>query len=269
MKRTAINIINTTLYLTVILTGLLTSIIPADSKELPWLSGNIFYPSEYAFVAIEILAVILLGIYTVYQFGVIGNENECTKVTDRIGIRYMVFLMGSIGWILSSYFGKVWLSAGYCAVMMMALIEINYQIKDLELARSGKASVLIFGILYGWITMQMIGEVGDVIISLSWNGFGIPIEAWLCIIVLLGSVITAMLTVSEKKAVPALTMIFLYIGLIIRHALYKGLNFEYPVAMAFMLLGIAIITLALSYTYYGKEWTPFAGRRNKNENNVQ
>lgn len=265
MKRTVINSVNTVLYLAIILTGALLSISPATTqKQLPWLSGNIIYPAEYSYIFLVIIVIMMLGIYTVYQFGPFGGGLESKDVTDRVGVRYMVFLLGGLGWVLASHFGNVWLSACFTAVMMLMLIDINYRIKDLNLTMSGKASVSIFGILYGLIVLQMIGEVGDVLISLKWDGFGITTEAWLCVVILIGAIITAMITVSDKKALPALTMIFLYIGLIVRHA--NGFDYKYPVAMAFMLLGISVISLALSYTYYEKDFIPIEGRRNKNEN---
>jgi hypothetical protein len=221
--------------------------------------GNLFAPAGVTFAIWGLIYVLLLG-YTVYQFGLTqknkGAEHE--KLFYKINKYYFVTSFANIAWIFAWHYGVIWLSLIFMIILLVFLIKIadvinkeKYDLKDTLFIR------VPFSVYFGWITVATIANVTAFLVSINWNGFGIPETVWTIIVLLVGSGIGIARTLKDKNIFYGLVLVWAYGGIWLKHTSPSGFEGAYPNIITTVILCIVLFLGTIGYLGYKQ----FASKR--------
>ena len=125
--------------------------------------------------------------------------------------------------------------------ILICLIIIKLTIDKAELSLKDKIFVSIpFSVYFGWITVATVANVTTFLVSISWNGFGIPESIWTAIIIIVGLIIGVATVIRFKDTPYGLVFIWAYTGILVKHISSAGFNGEYPMVIFAAALSIII-----------------------------
>lgn len=253
-----IKIIVAITYIVMIAFTVLSFIKPFNGRDLIEITSsypNFVTPSFYSYY-IWILIYLLLGLFMVYQLDIAGhNINQVKKeVLFNSQIIFLVFCWLNILTIISFQFDYIALAS---VVILTMLICVSFLCKSLsitELSRQGKWFIkLPFSILYGWLTVSTVRTVVILFVSIRWEGFGIPIPLWAAATLAGMAVYAAIRTQRNKDIVYCLTIIWGYIGILIKHLSETGYDGQYPQLVIADIINIALLAGSAGVLLYKKK----------------
>ena len=127
--------------------------------------------------------------------------------------------------------------------LLISLIYINMSVSHLP-AGIIKAA---FGVYLGWICIATIANVTALLVSYSWNGFGISQEAWTIIMISVGTLIAATTLYRLNNPFIGLAVIWAFAGIIIK----RSDDFRSIVIAAS--IGIAVTGIVTLLTFFRKK----------------
>lgn len=261
-KYSALRIFTAITFIIMIIANALANIIPINGQTTGEISDsypNLFAPAGYTF-AIWGLIYTLLFIYTVYQLGIFRKNYNTrdTEFLDRIGVIFSISSIVNTMWIFAWHYNVIWLSLVLITIVLISLILINREIEKTDLKLSEKLLVRIpFSVYFGWITVATIANASTFLVSINWHAFGIAENIWTVAILLVGFLITALVTYKNRNIFYGLTVIWAYTGILIKHISESGFDGLYPSIIS--AAGIFIVLLFLVTIS-----TLFKSKRNKN-----
>lgn len=253
MNNKALKITNTVFFAAVIIINALANIIPigiGKTGEVSEKYPNLFTPAPLTF-AIWGVIYLLMALFILYQWGLIGSKQTSEKDVEIIGAWFAVSCAMNIGWIFSWHFNKIPLSLGFMLGLLVSLAVIGRKISRTK--RSGFTYIAMdagFDIYLGWIIAATIANVSVFLVSVGWNGFGISPVVWTCVILIAGALIGSLPALICEKWLSALAVIWAYAGILVRQIGVNGLAGRYPVIITFAIAGIVIITAAITIKVY-------------------
>lgn len=87
---------------------------------------------------------------------------------------------------------------------------------------------LPFSVYFGWITVATIANAAALLVSLGWNGFGIPESIWTIVILGIGALIGTATLLRFKNIAYGLVLAWAYAGILIKHISASGFSSQYP-----------------------------------------
>ena len=211
----------------------LANALPINGKTTGQLSEaypNLFVPAGIAF-AIWGIIYLLLAAYCILQFFPASKE-----VALKVSWLFMVSCVFNGVWILAWHYQKLPLSLLIMAGLLVSLIMINLQLRDLPMGLPKAA----FGIYLGWICIATIANVTSVLVDAGWGGMGISQQAWTIVIIAVGAMIVALTILKINNPYVGLSVIWAFAGIILKRSSdYQGI----VVAAAFGILVVAVFTL--------------------------
>ena len=115
-------------------------------------------------------------------------------------------------WILAWHYEKLPLSLLIMIGLLVSLIFLNMQIKDLPQGIVKAA----FGIYLGWICIATIANVTAVLVSIDWNGFGISPVVWTIIMIAAGTLIVSLTLLRLNNPYIGIVVVWAFVGIIIK-----------------------------------------------------
>jgi len=206
-----IKYLNVLFFAIMIVMNYLANALPLNNKTTGELSDsfpNLFVPAGITFSIWGIIYILLL-VYTIVQF------TSADKTTiDNISWLFAISCIFNALWIVAWHYGKLPMSMIIMSGLLISLIYINMSVSDLP-AGIIKAA---FGVYLGWICIATIANVTALLVSYSWNGFGISQEAWTIIMISAGTLIAATALYRLNNPLIGLAVIWAFAGIIIKRS---------------------------------------------------
>jgi len=211
----------------------LANSLPINGKTTGQLSDaypNLFVPSGITF-AIWGIIYLLLAVYCVVQFLPASKE-----MAVRIGWLFIISCVFNGLWIVAWHYQKLPLSLLIMIGLLITLIMINFQLKDLPMGVLKAA----FGIYLGWICIATIANVTALLVNTGWGGMGLSQEVWTIIMIAIGTLIVSLTVMKIDNPFIGLSVVWAFTGIIIkRSADYRNI----VIAAAFGILLVGIVTI--------------------------
>lgn len=244
MSQKALKIMNTCAFVLMVAVNALANLIPLGigktgdvSKKYP----NLFTPAPYTF-AIWGIIYIFMALFVIYQWGILDNTKSGDGIRERIGIWFVISCVFNVSWVFAWHFDVIWLSLIFTVGLLISLIMINRRIADQRITPTGVLGARVgYDIYFGWIIAATIANVSVLLTQTGWNRFGLSETFWTVSILLVGAVIGSATVLVSHKWLSALTVIWAYAGILVRHLSSSGYGGKYPIIITTTIIGIIII----------------------------
>ncbi len=217
--------------------------------EVSDLYPNLFAPAGITF-SIWGLIYLLLGLFVLYYIGVFKKKTTNTKLLDNVSKYFVITGLANISWIFSWHYQIIFLSLILILVILFCLIKIASMIAKANL--KGKEYFFVelpFSVYFGWITVATIANVTVLLVSLNWQGFGLPEVFWAVSIIIIGAMTGLWRMLKDKSVAYGLVFVWAYTGIIIKHVSPAEFAGQYPLVIitagvcAFIFFATAIYLL--------------------------
>lgn len=235
--------------------NILANALPINGQTTGEISDsypNLFAPAGYTF-AIWGLIYILLAAYSVYQLGIFKRSDieADARLLNKIGIFFAISSIVNAMWIFAWHYKMIGLSLILIVTVLVLLIVINEEIRKRSLSLKEKLLIKIpFSVYFGWITVATIANVTTFLVSIKWKGFGIPETIWTIIIIIVGFLISSLVILRDKNISYALTIIWAYAGILVKHSSESGFNGKYPSVISVVSISIAFLVILTLYSLF-------------------
>lgn len=215
---------------------------------------NLFAPAGITF-SIWSLIYLLLAAYTLYQLCLFrGKEKKINEsLLHKTGIVFSISSLVNAAWIFSWHYRIIPLSMVLMVCLLICLIDITAIINAQSLSPREKLLIrLPFSVYFGWITVATIANATALLVSLGWNGFGIPESVWAIIILAVGALIGTATLLRFRNIAYGLVLVWAYTGILIKHTTASGFGGQYPGVIFTASICMALFALTIIYTLIKK-----------------
>ncbi len=245
--KTGIKIFVVLTFILMVSVNALANILPINGIDTGTVSdsySNLFAPAGLTF-SIWGLIYVLLAAFTIYQLSVKRGSELGGQFLNKIGIVFSISSLANTIWIFTWHYDIIYLSMILMAVILVCLIIIVNTIRKHQLSVKDKFLVkLPFSIYFGWITVATIANATVLLVSIGWNGFGVPAVIWTIIILAVGAAI-GILTILRNKDYPyGLVILWAYAGILIKHLSDSGFSNKYPQVVITVIVCLVLIAAA-------------------------
>ncbi len=217
--------------------------------------ANLFTPAGVTF-SIWGLIYLLLAAYVVFQFGVFGkkkrklDEGQLAKINGL----FLATSLTNISWIFAWHYGLIALSVLLMLVLLVSLIKIADLLGKMAFSKIEAICVrLPFSIYFGWITVATIANITVFLVSLKWDGFGLPEQLWTVAILLVGAGIGIWRMLKDRNVPYGLVVVWAYLGILLKHVSDAGHAGRYPSVIAAVSVSLVLLLVSTIYVALGKK----------------
>ena len=217
----------------------LANSLPINGKTTGQLSDaypNLFVPAGITF-SIWGIIYLLLAAYCIVQFLPASKE-----VAIKIGWWFSLSCVFNGLWIVAWHYQKLPLSLLIMIGLLVTLIMINLQLRDLPLGLLKAA----FGIYLGWICIATIANVTALLVDAGWGGMGIPQHVWTIILIATGTLIVSITILRINNPFIGLSVAWAFTGIIIKR------SEDYRSIVIAAAIGILIVGIVTFVGFLGK-----------------
>jgi hypothetical protein len=179
------------------------------------LQGVQITPANYAFA---IWGLIYLGLiaYGLYQLRPSERGNPTIRRVDSLLI---IACIAQMAWVLLFTLRLFWLSVVAMLAILLPLIGAYLQLGTGKERVSRERSWIVhvpFSIYLAWISVATIVNIASALYISGWDGWGISAEGWTAIMLIVGAMIAAMVTIQRADIAFTLVFIWAYVAIAIR-----------------------------------------------------
>lgn len=231
-------------YFLMIWVNAMANILPINNVTTGGVSDsfpNLFAPAGVTF-SIWGLIYLLLGAYSVYQF---TSKKINNKVSVPVNTLFIVSSLVNSTWIFAWHYRIMWLTVLLMLVLLGSLIKIADVLREAKL--KGRDTLLYkipFGVYFGWITVATIANITAFLVSIGWNGFGLPDTTWMILILFIGCGISAWRMHKDSNIAYGLVPVWAYSGIWHKHTSPGGFAGSYPEVVTAVLVCIVLLVLS-------------------------
>ena len=216
-----------------ILANALANILPINNITTGAVSDsypNLFAPSPITF-SIWGLIYSLLFVHVLYQLGLFRSDDKkrSNNLLSQIGSLFSLTSIINTLWIFAWHYKQMSITVLLMLGLLTCLILIANKTRSAKL--NLKENILIklpFNIYFGWITVATIANITVFLISLNWNGFGVPESVWTIIILIIGAIIGIVRMIYDKNIAYGLVFVWAYYGIYLKHTSDAGFQNIFP-----------------------------------------
>ncbi|HOP11624.1 MAG TPA: tryptophan-rich sensory protein [Oscillospiraceae bacterium] len=210
---------------------------------------NLFAPAGYTF-AIWGLIYLLLALSTLYQLGLFrSSETEDIILMRKVGFMFAVSSLTNAAWIFAWHYNRIALSFILMVLLLLYLMDIVVNINAKALTTREKWFLrLPFSVYFGWITVATIANAATLLVSVSWDRFGLSEPAWTIIMLSVGALIGIITILRLKDVAYGLVLIWAYTGILVKHLSASGFNGQYPNVILTVIICLALFAAAVIFS---------------------
>jgi hypothetical protein len=174
-------------------------------------------PAGYVFSIWGIIYV-LLGVFVVFQALPSQKEKEYTK---KIGWLFVLSSIINIAWLFLWQYEFLSVSVVLMFLLLATLILIYLRLgigKSPVTLREKLATQVPFSVYLGWITIASIADVSVTLVSVNWTGFGISLEIWAILIVIVALLIALLVVTTRKDIAYGLVIVWALVGIAVKQS---------------------------------------------------
>ena len=220
MKNTIRQIIVIFSVLATITVNILANAIPLNGLNTGEISDRFqvyFVPAGYVFA---IWGLIYIGLIAYAIFQALPSQKENPRL-QRTG--YLVAASGAanITWLFFWHYQLFPLTIVAMLILLGLLIAIYLRlgIGKTPASTAETWSVRIpFSVYLGWITVATIANITDLLYFWNWNGFGLPPEMWMLLILIAVIVISSLVSLTRRDLAYNLVIIWALVGITAKHS---------------------------------------------------
>lgn len=198
----------------------LAVILPINGKTTQYLSDslpNLFVPAGLTFSVWGVIYILLIC-FGIYQLAA-ALRKEPPDFIGKIGWLFVFASIENCGWILAWHYQQVLLSLFIMIVLLLTLlfIYLKLDIPKLPLSKRDRWFVqLPFSVYTGWITVATVANATAWLVSIGWDGFGIPAVAWTVLVIGAATAITVAILLTRKDVAYSLVILWAFLGIAIK-----------------------------------------------------
>ena len=199
------------------LAGSTTLIGGVNTAQISDSNPTLITPAGYVF-AIWGIIYVLLGVFVIYQALPSQKENEYTK---KIGWLFIASSIINIAWLFLWQYKFLSLSVVLMFLLLATLILIYIRLgigKSTFPLRERLAIHVPFSVYLGWITIASIADVSATLVSIKWNGFGIALNIWASLIIIIALLIALLVIITRKDIAYSLVIVWALIGIAVKQS---------------------------------------------------
>lgn len=245
-------------YLLMLTVNALANILPINGVTTGQVADsyhNLFAPAGITF-AIWGLIYLLLAAHVLYQLGLVeGKTGTIQPAADNnIAILFSLSSLANTVWIFMWHYRLILLSVIIITVLLVCLIAINLILFREKLTLKEKIFFRFpFSVYFGWITVATIANVTTLLVSQGWNGWGLSEPVWAIIMLIVGMLIGAATTIRQLDIAYGFTIVWAYIGILIKHESETGFSGRYPQITVAVMICLLLLVAAICYVLRIKE----------------
>ncbi len=222
VHRWTLAIVNIIFFLGVVAVNALANALPINDVGTGELSAeypNLFVPAGITF-SIWGLIYLLLAAYVVYALVTRG------RALERIGWWFVASCAANIAWIFAWHYRIVGLSVLIMLALLGMLLVIYLRLQSTRGGESsgagggGRAEKLVvelpFSVYLGWITVATVANITALLVSLGWNGFGLPEAVWAIVLIVIAAAIGTTLTLRYADPWYGLVLAWAFAGIVVK-----------------------------------------------------
>ncbi len=242
-------------YILTILVNYLANTLPINGKTTGELSGqypNLFTPAAFTF-SIWGLIYILLGIFCFYGLWSAFKETKGTLLIGALGFSFMISCLANISWILAWHYEKLGLSVAVMVILLASLIQAYLSLKIQYQKKPPIGTYLAWipiSVYLGWISVATIANVTTYLVSIGWNGFGLPEAFWAVTLIGVSTLLGFIMMFQREDIYFALVIVWALYGILVKR-LTADVRVESVIWAA--LLGIILLTINVVYITLNKK----------------
>ncbi|MBN1168896.1 tryptophan-rich sensory protein [Candidatus Woesebacteria bacterium] len=210
---------------------------------------NLFTPSGITF-SIWGLIYLLLGGYTLYQFGIFQESPipKREKLFNKIGSLFIVTSLANSSWIFAWHYDLIALSVFIMLLLLVYLIKIANIVKNTKLSKKDNLLIrLPFSIYFGWITIATIANITVFLVSIGWNGLGINDQIWTIVILLVGAAIVILRGLKDKNIAYISVAVWAYFGIWLRQTAQEGFANQYSGIIRTAIFSMILFLISIAF----------------------
>jgi len=231
-------------YLLMIVVNALANILPINNLTTGQVSDsfpNLFAPTGLTF-SIWGLIYLFLGIYSGYQ---LFSKKIYSKLSNQINTLFIISSFVNSAWIFAWHYKIIWLTVLLMLTLLFILIKIADTLNSENLNLKEKILYKIpFGVYFGWITVATIANITGFLVSMDWNGFGLPDTTWMIIVLFVGLGIAVWRMHKDSNLAYGLVPVWAYYGIWLKHTNLDGFNNAYPTIITAVITCITLLIVS-------------------------
>ena len=235
-------------FLVMIIVNVLANVLPINGVKTGQVSDsypNLFAPAGITFAVWGLIYLLLAG-YTLYQLGFFQTYTGRLRENsfEKVGIFFSASSIANTLWIFSWHYQMIALSMLLMVIILICLIMIVQILKTTQLTIREKLFVrLPFSVYFGWITVATIANATTLLVSLGWDGFGIPEHVWTVVIILIGLIIGIATMLQNQDVAYGLVLIWAYSGIWLKHVSESGFAGQYPIIITTVIVCLVLLII--------------------------
>lgn len=242
-------------FISMIAVNALANILPINGMTTGAISDmyvNLFAPAGITF-AIWGLIYFMLGLFTLYQFGLFGWGKLDEKIIERVSVLFILTSIVNLLWIFAWHYNIIFLSMILIVTLLVLLIKIADLVNNKDITIKERIFVCTpFSVYFGWITIATIANITVLLVSLKWDGFGISPVIWTMLILLVGTIIGILRMFKDVNPAYGLVFVWAYLGIWIKHTSITGFNNMYPEIVYTVISLIIALLMGVAFVGYKK-----------------
>lgn len=206
---------------------------------------TLFTPKPYTF-SIWGLIYLLLLIYVLFQL--FSRELGKAGRQSKIAFWFVLSCIANVGWIFTWHYEQIIVSVAVMAVLLFCLARIMSLVSGADHTFGSIVSLeLPFGLYAGWITVATVANISVLLVSLKWNGFGIPAFIWLIVVLLVAVFIALAATRNTKNIAYPAAVIWGYVGILTRYLPEFKFDLRLEAMWIVLTIGLCLLILAIRW----------------------
>lgn len=244
-------------FLVMMTVNILANLMPLNGMTTGGISEKypvLIAPAGYTFLIWTVIYVLLFA-YVVYQLEFIGHTRALSpKLTNIIRLLFILSCLCNTAWIFAWHYRYIALSLVLIITILLCLSIINKYIYLEELTLSEKIFIrLPFSIYFGWITVAATINIFVLLVSISWSGFGILGRVSTILGALIILIIASIYTLKNRSITYAATVIWAYVGIIVKHIAKNSFHGQYPEIVFAVMICILCLLIEMGYVILNKK----------------
>ncbi len=247
---TPLKILALVFYLAMLAVNALSTLLPINGVTPDQVSdtyANLFAPAGLTF-SVWGLIYLLLALFCIWQ---LVAKSAPQALLCHINVYFIISSIANICWIFAWHYEIIPLSMALILIMLVCLIAIMRLITEEQLTTRELFFIkLPFAVYTGWLTVATIANATVLLVSLGWDGFGLPESVWTMIILAVGTVIAIAAGLRFKSPAYLLTIVWAYAGILIKHLSDTGFAGAYPGVITTAGICLALLAAAAAFAAF-------------------
>ena len=214
----SLQIANIATFIGMVAVNALANILPINGITTGEVSDSypdLFAPAGFTF-SIWAVIYLLLGAFVVYQArGLLSRSQVPEGILKKVSIFFASSSIFNMVWIFAWHYRQIGLSLIIMLLIFASLAVIYVRLgRKKNLFREEFLFVHVpFSVYFGWISVATIANVTAYLVSIGWQGWGLPDAFWTVLVILVGTFVAAMNTLIRKDSAYLLVFIWAFIGI--------------------------------------------------------